>query len=101
MVNARERSRNRLWRKAVRAVLSAHARRRLYARFDDFMSARIVPTWIVNCFPLSGVVAARHCSLVVRDTRGVTLRCSRRTGRSAGPSISTRQLHGGALRNGT
>ena len=58
MVNARERSRNRLWRKAVRAVLSAHARRRLYARFDDFMSARIVPTWIVNCFPLSGVVAA-------------------------------------------
>ncbi len=41
MVNAKERSRNRLWRKAARALLSAHARRRLYARFVDFtMSLR-------------------------------------------------------------
>jgi hypothetical protein len=36
-VNARERSRNRLWRRAARVVLSAPTRRRLYARFDDFM----------------------------------------------------------------
>jgi hypothetical protein len=37
MVNASERSRNRLWRKAARALLSANVRRRLYARFDDSM----------------------------------------------------------------
>ena len=37
MAKSKERSRNRLWRKVARALLSAKARRRLYARFDDFM----------------------------------------------------------------